>query len=125
MIDSPLGRWARWCHRRRWRVIAAWAIALVFVGLLATTAGGEPSDDFGIPGAESQEAYDLLRERFPEMAGDNAMVVFSAEESVTAGPARDTVESVTQEVRRLDHVLSVDGPYDSPGQVTPVERIAF
>ena len=125
MATSRLARWARWCHRRRWRVLGAWAALLVVVGVAASSLGGTTEDDFRIPDAESQRALDVLQQRFPDMAGDNAMVVFDADGGLEQPANRGRVEQVVEGVRRLDHVLEVTGPFDGPGQVSADGRIAF
>ena len=54
-----LERLAKWSYRRRRTMLLIWIVALVgFIGL-ASTAGGEYSNDFSLPGAESQQAGGL------------------------------------------------------------------
>src|SRR5688500_15885006 len=77
-----LERLARWSYRRRWAMVGIWVVALVGTNFIASSAGGEYSQDFSLPGAESQEAYDLLREKFPEFAGETADIVWQAEDGV-------------------------------------------
>ena len=57
-----LERLARWSYHHRWAMVGIWVVALVGTNFLASSAGGEYSQDFSLPGAESQEAYDLLQE---------------------------------------------------------------
>ncbi len=66
--------------RHPWRTISVWAVAIMVVMGLAGTVGGALNDDYTIPGRDSQQAYDLLSERFPEMAGADARVVVHADE---------------------------------------------
>lgn len=63
-----LHRLGRWCVTHRWRVLLVWLAALLALGVLAGRVGGEYSDDFTVPGVESQAAVDLLQERFPDAA---------------------------------------------------------
>ena len=71
-----LNRLARWSYRRRWITLGLWIAALVGFALLGSTVGGDYSQNFSLPGSDSQEAIDLLRDRFPEQAGDTAEIVF-------------------------------------------------
>ena len=64
-----LERVARWSYRRRWTMLGIWLVALIGSGYLASTIGGDYTTDFSLPGAESQDAYDLLLDRFPAFAG--------------------------------------------------------
>ena len=50
--------------------------------------GGGTVDNFEVPGVESQQAVDLLKEQFPQRSGATAMVVFHADSgSVTDADA--------------------------------------
>src|SRR5690606_38351745 len=80
---SPMSRFLfRLGHssaRHPWRVVLLWVLAAgVAVGLRGYV-GGEPNDDFQLPGTETQAARDLLEEQFPEQAGSTGQVVFAAE----------------------------------------------
>jgi RND superfamily putative drug exporter len=122
-----LERLARWSYRRRWAVVGLWVVALVGFNALATTAGGEYANDFSLPGAESQEAYDLLSERFPAESGDNAQVVFRAEDGVTDPAVRESIESLLGDLSELDLVAGVQSPYSPEGErnVAPEGDIAY
>ena len=48
--------------RHPWRVIAAWVMVAFAVVMLNQSAGGQPDDDFRLPGSESQRAADLIQE---------------------------------------------------------------
>src|SRR4051812_9847661 len=65
---------------------ATLAVLLLIPLLLggAVAAGGGFTDDFSVPGIESQKAQDLLEARFPTQAGTQATVVFTAQD----GPLR-------------------------------------
>ncbi|HSK56992.1 MAG TPA: MMPL family transporter [Jiangellales bacterium] len=72
---------------RPWRTVAAWLA--VFVAAIAVSAGfgGQPSDDYDVPGTASQAGTDLLLERFPEMSGADARVVLHDESGAALAPA--------------------------------------
>jgi RND superfamily putative drug exporter len=75
--------------------------ALALVVGMAGAFGGALNDDYTIPGSESQQAYDLLHERFPERAGADARVVVHADNGLV-----DLVE-LDEAVRRLNQMPSV------------------
>ena len=118
---------ARWSYRRRWTMLGIWVAALIGSGFLASTVGGDYSNDFSLPGAESQEAYDLLLDRFPAFAGDTADIVFQAEDGVTDSEVQSALEGLFADVSELDHVLAVESPYTEEGarQIAPDGQIAF
>ena len=63
---GALYRWGAYAVRNRWKVLGGWiAFLIVFAGI-AFTLKGDFNDHFSIPGADSQKAFDLLEERFPE-----------------------------------------------------------
>lgn len=72
--------------------------------------GGETSLVFEVPGAESQQAFDLLEERFPQRSGDTTDIVFAAAD-VRASDVTDQVSALIAELTLLDHVDSVSDPY--------------
>jgi RND superfamily putative drug exporter len=118
---------ARWCYRHRWSTLGIWVAALIGFGTLASTLGGSYSNDFSLPGAESQEAYDLLVERFPAFSGDTADIVFEAEQSVTDPEVQNAMEGLFGEISGLEHVVAIESPYTEAGarQIAPGGQIAF
>ena len=112
-----------------WKRSAAIAIA-VLAGLagLATTAGGEFADEFSTPGTESQQALDLLEQRFPAQAGDSATVVFAVDEGTLRQAGRaGALDEVTEEISTQPGVTSAVSPLSprASGQLSPDGRIAF
>ena len=84
-MSGFLERLGRWCARHPWRTIGAWVLLAIVVGGLAGTAKGY-SDNFTIPGTESQHATDLLKERFPAQAGATAQVVLHSRSGALTDP---------------------------------------
>ncbi|MDT0473181.1 MMPL family transporter [Streptomyces sp. DSM 41014] len=77
-MASRLYAWALWVIRRRGRVTAGWLLVLAVVGGLALSLSGRTNDEFTVPGVESQQAQDLLKEEFPQASGAVARVVFAS-----------------------------------------------
>jgi len=122
-----LERLARWCYRHRWSTLGIWVAALIGFGTLASTLGGDYSNDFSLPGAESQEAYDLLVERFPAFSGDTADIVFQAEQGVTDPEVETAMEGLFAQISELEHVVAIESPYSEEGarQIAPDGTIAY
>ena len=70
-----IGAWS--VHRRRW-VAAGWVTVIVVVGVLAVALKGHTDDAFNVPGTQSQQALDLLNQKFPGTGGADARLVFAA-----------------------------------------------
>ncbi|HMG45581.1 MAG TPA: MMPL family transporter [Acidimicrobiales bacterium] len=78
-----LYRLGRGAVRRRRLVVVVWVVAAIGILVLGQAAGGESSDEFSVPGVESQRALDVLEDDFPAAAGTSAQLVFAADEGST------------------------------------------
>ncbi|MEU1868625.1 MMPL family transporter [Streptomyces sp. NPDC019793] len=112
-----LYRMGRLAFRRRWTVALVWAAVLAAVGLAGMTAPEAEEEPFSMPGIESQEAFDLMEERFPGAAADGATarVVFVSPngEKVTATENKKAVEAAIAELGDGTQVASAVDPYES------------
>jgi RND superfamily putative drug exporter len=108
--------------RHPWRTIGAWLVAVAVVAGLAGAVGGSLNDDYTIPGTDSQQAYDLLRERFPEMAGADARVVVHADEG-RLDPA--LLRSAEGRLAGMDSVGGVSPAVLAPDGATAVIAVQY
>jgi putative drug exporter of the RND superfamily len=108
---SLFDHWSRWVARHPWHVVLAWLVIVAVLVAIWRQDHGEFVSSLEIPGAESQQAVDLLRERFPEMAGDSAMVVVRAEDGLRSEPIRQEVSAMAGEIQRIPGVVQVVPPY--------------
>ena len=76
-----LYRLGRSSARHPWRVLGAWLLIAVAVFSLQAAVGGETTDDFALPGTETQAAVDLLEESFPAQSGASGQIVFHASDA--------------------------------------------
>ncbi len=103
----------RWCARHPWRTIAAWVLVAIVVGGLAASAKGY-SDNFTIPGTESQHATDLLKEKFPAQAGATAQVVMHSTDGALTDPKNAAaITAALADVARLPGVTGVVSPTEA------------
>jgi RND superfamily putative drug exporter len=117
---------AAWCHDRRRTVIGLWVAAFVLFAALWGTAAGEYVNNFRLPGTESQRAYDLLKDRFPEQSGDTANVVFAVDQGNVLDTAnRPQIERVRAEIEKSPEVLAVADPFARGAPVSQDGRITF
>jgi len=119
---GPLGRLGGLAYRRRGTVLIAWAVALAIAFGLSAAFGGEFTNSASAPGTDSEQAQNLLGERFPAQSGDTVRVVVRADD-VTSAEVRSTVTALLGELGRLPHVASVEDPYATPGTITPDGRM--
>ena len=108
-------------------MVLIWIVALVGFNVLQGVAGGDYSTDFSLPGTDSQEAFDLLNEKFPQVAGETADIVFKAEQGVNDPEVKDTMEGLFAELSEIDRVVAIQSPYSPEGaqQISPDGTIAF
>src|SRR4051794_32844397 len=119
-------RLAAWCHDRRRTVIGLWVAAFVLSGVLWGTAAGEYVNNFRLPGTESQRAYDLLKDRFPEQSGDTATVVFAVDNGrVLQANHRPQIERALAEIKKSPEVLAVGDPFARGAAVSRDGKITF
>src|SRR4051812_14122084 len=117
---------AAWCHDRRRTVIGLWVGAFVLIGLLWAVAAGEYVNNFRLPGTESQRAYDLLKDKFPQQAGDTASVVFAVDQGKVLDQSnRPQIERVVAEIKKSPEVLTVGDPYAQGAPISKDGRITF
>jgi RND superfamily putative drug exporter len=122
-----LERLARWSYTHRWRMLVIWVVALVAIIFLGSAAGGAYSNNFSLPGAESQKALDLLKARFPARSGDTADVVFRADAGVTDPQVRGRMQALFEQISGLPHVDEIASPYGPQGasRISRDGKIAF
>ncbi|GLZ78952.1 membrane protein [Actinorhabdospora filicis] len=123
-----LYRLGRFSYRRRWLVLAIWLVVLAGAGVGAATLAGQTGNTVGIPGTESQEAIDHLKETFPEagLGNGRALVVFAAPEGgdLRAEPAKSAVMATVGQLNDLPKAGPVADPY-TMGSVSPDGRYAY
>ncbi|MFH9127590.1 MULTISPECIES: MMPL family transporter [Streptomyces] len=115
---GALHRLGEWCARHFVLVIVAWLLALPALEALQHSFGGEYSDDFALPGTQSQQGLDVLKRHDPAAGGYSSQIVLhDGRKPLTSlsGQMSDAVGSLA----RLPHVLSVQNPLPPPGKKQP------
>ncbi|WP_396446166.1 MMPL family transporter [Actinomadura sp.] len=105
---SALGRFSA---RHRWWVLAAWALLVVGAMAGVRAAGESFSNDLTLAGTDSQSAYDTLRARYPDMAGDGMQVVVHSERGAISPDVRRKVQAAVSDVRAQPDVASAQSPF--------------
>ena len=119
-MSSLLASIARALSTHWKRGLLALVLGIVGLGVLIGSQSGSPEGDFTIPGTESQQALDLLQDRFPEAAGAQSQVVYTVPDGTIESPeAREAIGSSIEEIASLDHVSTVDDPFAKGGVVSP------
>ncbi|MDT0378674.1 MMPL family transporter [Streptomyces sp. DSM 42041] len=102
---------ARWCLRRRLVVAALWLLALAGTAAAVTAVGTAYTSDYGVSGTESSRAQDLLRQGFPDTAGESDTVVWHVPADRDGGGVREPAvrERMGQALRQIADVPTVSG----------------
>ncbi|MFI9761573.1 MMPL family transporter [Streptomyces sp. NPDC051963] len=113
---TPKGRLRRlgeWCARHFVIVIVSWLVALVALQVVNRSFGGEYSDDFSLPGVQSQEGLDVLKAHDPAAGGYGSQIVLhDADKSLSSLGSQ--MSTTVSDLQKLPHVLSVQNPLTAP-----------
>ncbi|GAA2327469.1 hypothetical protein GCM10010246_06660 [Streptomyces cuspidosporus] len=127
-MATCLYRVGRWAFRRRRLVGGLWSGALVLAIAAAAMAPAGEEEDLSLPGTESQKAFDLLDERFPQSNshGAESRLAFRAPDGqrVTARENKAAVEDALGSLDGGGQVASTTDPYET-GAVSEDGTIAY
>ncbi len=122
-------RLARWSTTHRKYVLLGWVVLLLIVNVFARSAGTTYSNNFTLPGSDTQRASELLQKSFPSQAGDRDTIAYALRSgSVLEAGVRARMSAMFAEVARLPHVAAVISPYAgaaSGRSISASRRIAF
>jgi uncharacterized membrane protein YdfJ with MMPL/SSD domain len=105
------------CARKPLVVIGVWVVLLVVVFGSVAKFGSLTSNDLSLPGTGSQEAKDLLQERFPpQQNGANPIVFDITSGKLTDSTYQKAVKQSIKAIKQQQHVSSVTNPLSSAGQ---------
>ena len=114
-MATRLYRLGGWAFEHRWRVVAIWVTVMVAVFASAAAFGGKTNDKFSVPGTESQQAQELLEQKYPAASGTYARLVFAAPEGekLTDAENKAAVESSLAKASTAKDVAAVNSPYET------------
>ncbi len=119
---------ARACFRRRRSVLAAWILVLVGLSIASSSAGGVFQVQQGLPGSESQRAFDTLKNRgFVERAGRSAQIAFTDPRGVRTAPVETAMKQLFADIEQQVGGTQVVSPYQQGNerQISPDGKIAY
>ncbi|MEW2411274.1 MMPL family transporter [Streptomyces griseoviridis] len=108
-----LRRLGEGCARHYAVVIVGWLIALVVLQFLNRSLGGTYSDDFALPGAQSQQGLAVLKEHDPAAGGYGSQIVLHDTDQPLAALGTQ-MSSTVADLAKLPHVQSVQNPLTEP-----------
>jgi putative drug exporter of the RND superfamily len=112
-----LRRLADGCYRRRRLVVSGWVLLVVAVSVMAGAAAGEFDNEFGLPGSESQEAFNLLEDSgFGDRAGATIQLVVESDAGIDDPAVRRGFQSLLDQIGSGVADAQVVSPYQPGGQ---------
>ncbi len=126
-MATLLYRIGRFAAHRGIAVIVGWIVILGLAITCAQLLGGTLASSFAIPGTESQQAIDMLDQRFPQASGGSAKIIYVAPTGGQISSFQPQIEEADAALAKLGHVTSVTGPFDAnvTGQVSSDGSMAF
>ncbi|MCZ9881466.1 MMPL family transporter [Arthrobacter sp. B2a2-09] len=106
-----LYRLGKFSYRHRWLVISLWLAVLVAVGGSAAAFHGTMSNNFQIPGTETQQMLDKLKKDLPASSGGSAGIVFEAGDAGFNQAGKDAIASALAQLEKLPDVQSTVNPF--------------
>ncbi len=105
------------CARRPLIVLGIWFVMLVLIIGAVRVVGSVTSNDLSLPGTGSQEAKDLLQEKFPpQQNGANPIVFNITSGALTDSEYQQAINDSVKAIAKQPHVYSVTNPLSSSGQ---------
>ena len=121
-----LTRLVRACAEHPRRTIAAWLLIVAAVIGINAAWGGDFVNNTTIPGSEAQQASDLLEDRFPQVAGDAARIVFADDQPLTGADGRAAIAAASAAASHVPGVIDVGDPFaNRDGALSADGRIGF
>jgi RND superfamily putative drug exporter len=119
-MATLLYRIGRFAARRSITVIVGWIVLLVLIVGGGQLLKGTFASAFEIPGTESQQALDMLDQRFAAASGGSARVIFTAPEGRQITDFESEIGTADDAMKEVATVSSVLGPWDAnaTGQIS-------
>ncbi|HLU28920.1 MAG TPA: MMPL family transporter, partial [Glycomyces sp.] len=119
-----LYRVGRWCARRAWTVITAWAVLLAAAAGAFALFGGTLSNAFSIPGTPTEEVTEHLQEAMPEASGGTGGIVLSTSDGEPfTDEQQAAISDLAAEAARTDGVETVVDPFATEAERTEQEQL--
>ncbi|MDQ0822052.1 RND superfamily putative drug exporter [Arthrobacter sp. V4I6] len=112
-----LYRLGKFSYRHRWLVISLWLAVMVAIGGAAAAFHGTLSNNFQIPGTETQQMADKLKKELPASSGGSAGIVFEANGTEFSQAGKDAVSAALTKLTTLPDVQGTLEPFATQAQL--------
>ncbi|RYF27352.1 MAG: MMPL family transporter [Chloroflexi bacterium] len=113
-----------YAYHHKWRVISAWIVVLIGLGIAAATFITPTNQSISIPGTQAQTAIDKLGNLFPDAGkGTGRVVIHTADKTIQ--DYSDTITTVTDSIKGVDGVSGAISPLDYAEAVSKDNKTAY
>ncbi|MDR7081346.1 RND superfamily putative drug exporter [Arthrobacter ginsengisoli] len=112
-----LYRLGKFSYRHRWLVVSLWLAVMMAVGGAAAAFHGTLSNNFQIPGTETQQMADKLKKELPSSSGGSASVVFEANDAQFSQAGQEAVTAALTKLKTLPDVQGTVNPFTTQAQL--------
>lgn len=114
---------ARFSFRHKWLMFLIWILILAGTVVLSITEGGKLSNNFSLPGTETQKTVDILEEKMPARAGDSGQIVFKTTGDIEAVRERMEAGFAAAEEASGEYLVGIVSPYSPQGAASQIARV--
>jgi RND superfamily putative drug exporter len=108
-----------------WKRSLGAAVGVLVLLVLAAAVSGDATDDYSLPGSESQAAIDLFQAHSPAFGGVDSTLVFTVADGKVSDPGpKAAIDGALEKVRGLDGVELAASPFAPGGRVSEDGRLA-
>ncbi|MEQ4518983.1 MMPL family transporter [Pseudarthrobacter sp. B907] len=112
-----LYRLGKFSYRHRWLVVSLWLAVMIAVGGAAAAFHGTLSNNFQIPGTETQQMADKLKKELPASSGGSASIVFEANDARFSQAGQDAVSAALAKLKSIPDVQGTVDPFATQAQL--------
>ncbi|MEU6283994.1 MMPL family transporter [Streptomyces sp. NPDC047028] len=110
-----LRRLGQWCARHFVIVIVAWLVALAVLQVLNRSFGGSYSDNFSLPGVQSEQGLQVLEQHDPAAGGYSSQIVLR-DNAKPLTSLSGQISTTISDLGKLPHVLAAQNPLAAAGK---------
>lgn len=111
-----LYRLGRFSAKHRWAVVAVWLVVLLGAGGAAAAFHGQMSNNFQIPGTETQRMLDKLKTDLPSSAGGSAGIVFESDNGFDDAQ-KTAISDALKNLATKSYVQSAVSPFETQAKL--------
>jgi putative drug exporter of the RND superfamily len=109
----------------KWVVVVIWLIVVGALGAGAAYYMKPISGNLSIPGTEAQKTFDRYGELFPDEGKGSGRIVFSVEQGSSLDSYRSQINTLVEDIKKVDNVTGVISPFENPSGITDSRRIGY